>query len=208
MTEGNIKCIPNNEEKYISFSKEIVVGKYIDKKDGKEKGSKHEIRFLDSFKFISTSLEKLAANLLRESFKNLTAYYEGEKFDLLSRKGVFPFDWFDSFEKLSTVKLPPKEAFHSKLTDEDFSDDDYAHAQKVWDVFDMKTMRDYHNLYMKSDVLLLADIFENFRSVFMETYGLDPVWYYTLPGLALDVMLKSTEAKLELLTDHDMHLNG
>ena len=71
VTEGNIKCIPNNEEKYISFSKEFVVGKYIDKKDGKEKESKREIRFLDSFKFMSTSLAKLADNLPRESRSSL-----------------------------------------------------------------------------------------------------------------------------------------
>ena len=206
VTESNIKSIPNNEEKYISFSKEIVVGKYIDKKDDKEKESKLEIRFLDSFKFMSTSLETLAANLPIESFKNLTAHYEGEKFELMSRKGFFPYDWFDYFEKLNATQLPPKEVFYSKLTDDDISDDDCTHSHKFLDVFDMKTMRDYHDQYVKSDVLLLADVFENFRDVYMKTNGLDPVWYYTLPGLALDAMLKSTEAKLELLTDHDMHL--
>ena len=179
---------------------------YIDKKDGEEKEVKREIRFIDSFKFMSTSIAKLVDNLPRHSFKNLTVHYEGEKFELLRRKGVFPYDWFDSFEKLSETPLPPKEAFHSKITDTDISDDDYSHAQKVWETFNIKTIQDYHDLHLKSDVLLLADVFENFRNVCMKNYGLDPTWYYTSPSLALDAMLKLTEVKLELLTDHDMHL--
>ena len=141
VTEGNIKCIPNNEEKYISFSKEIVIGKYIYKKDGKEE-SKRKIRLLDSFKLMSSSLAKLADNLPKESFKNLTAHYEGETFELLRRKGNFPYEWFDSFDKLNATQLPPEEAFYSKLTDTYISDDNYAHAQKVWVVYGMKTMRD------------------------------------------------------------------
>ena len=141
VTEGNIKCIPNNEEKYISFSKEIVIGKYIYKKDGKEE-SKRKIRLLDSFKLMSSSLAKLADNLPRESFKNLTAHYVGESVDELSRIGNFPYESFDSFDKLNATQLPPEEAFYSKLTDTYISDDNYAHAQKVWVVYGMKTMRD------------------------------------------------------------------
>ena len=115
VTEGKIECIPNNE-KYISFSKEIVIGKYIDKNDGKEKESKREIRFLDSFRFMQLSLAKLVSNLSRKSFNNLSTSYYGEQFELLMKKGVFPYDWFDSFEKLNATELPPKEAFYSKLT--------------------------------------------------------------------------------------------
>ena len=126
--------------------------------------------------------------------------------DLLIRKGVFPYDWFDCFDKLNVTELPPKEAFYSKLTDEHISDEDYAHAQKVWKTFYMNTMNDYHDLYMKSDVLLLADVFENFRKICMKYYGLDPVYYYTIPSLAWDAMLKMTKVKLELLTNHEMHL--
>ena len=109
-------------------------------------------------------------------------------------------------DKLADTSLPPKEAFSSKLNDEDISDEDYEHAKSVWKEFNMKTLREYHELYNKSDVLLFADVFENFRDVCVKNYDLDPAWYLTAPGLAWDVMLKTTGVKLELLTDTDMLL--
>ena len=202
-SEGKIGCIPNNEEKYISFSKHILVDKFKNKK-GEEKEVIREIRFIDSFKFMATSLGSLVNNLPKESFKNLTEFYEGEQLDLIKRKGVFPYDWFDNFNRLSADNLPPKEAFHSILNDSGISEEDYIHAQKVWKIFDMKTMRDYHDLYLKSDVLLLSDVFENFRDVCLDNYRLDPIFYYTAPGLAWDACLKITKVRLELLTDYDM----
>ena len=202
-SEGKIDCIPNNEEKYISFTKEILVDKFIDE-EGKEKDVKRKIRFIDSFKFMATSLDNLVKNLPKDSFNNLSEFYEGEHLDLIKRKGVFPYDWFDNFGKLSSTSLPPKEAFHSILNDSDISIEDYMHAQNVWKIFDMKTMRDYHDLYLKSDVLLLSDVFENFRDVCLDNYRLDPIFYYTAPGLAWDACLKITKVELELLTDYDM----
>ena len=202
-SEGKIDCIPNNEEKYISFSKHILVDKFKNKK-GEEKEVVREIRFIDSFKFMATSLDSLVKNLPKESFKNLTEFYEGEQLDLIKRKGVFPYDWFDSFNRLSADHLPPKEAFHSILNDSKISEEDYQHAQKVWKTFNMKTMRDYHDLYLKSDVLLLSDVFENFRDVCIDNYRLDPMFYYTAPGLAWDACLKIAKVRLELLTDYDM----
>ena len=202
-SEGKIDCIPNNEEKYISFTKEILVDKFINK-EGEEKEVKRKIRFIDSFKFMAASLDSLVKNLPKESFKNLTEFYEGDELKLLLRKGVFPYDWFDNFGKLSADNLPPKEAFHSILNDSDISIEDYIHAQNVWKIFDMKTMRDYHDLYLKSDVLLLSDVFENFRDVCLDNYRLDPIFYYTAPGLAWDACLKITKVELELLTDYDM----
>ena len=175
-SEGKIDCIPNNEEKYISFSKHILVDKFKNKK-GEEKEVIREIRFIDSFKFMATSVDSLVNNLPKESFKNLTEFYEGEQLDLIKRKGVFPYDWFDSFDRLSADHLPPKEAFHSILNDSGISEEDYIHAQKVWETFNMKTMRDYHDLYLKSDVLLLSDVFENFRDVCLDNYRLDPMFY-------------------------------
>ena len=118
--DGKIDCIPKNEENYISFSKEIVIGKYIDEK-GKEKESKRETRFLDSLRFMQYPLAKLASYLTRDSFNNLSKSYHGEELDLLVRKGVFPYDWFDCFDKLNVTELPPKEAFYSKITDEHIS---------------------------------------------------------------------------------------
>ena len=150
-----------------------------------------------------TSLAKLVDNLPKEDFKNLKRFYKESQ---LLRKGVFPYGWFDRFEKLSETQLPPKEAFHSKLFDTDTTDEDYFHAQKVWETFGMKNIQDYHGLYLKSDVLLLADVFENFRDVCKNNYELDPAWYYTAPGLAWDAMLKKTKVELELITDPDMYM--
>ena len=123
---------------------------------------------------------------------------------LLLCKGVYPYDYMDKPERMEETRLPNKEEFYSILNGTHISDEDYEHAQKVWKAFGMKTMRDYHDLYLESDVLLLADVFENFREVCMKNYELDPAWYYTSPGLSCDAMLKNTRVKLDLLTDYEM----
>ncbi|XP_065643096.1 uncharacterized protein LOC136074684 [Hydra vulgaris] len=161
LSGGKLSCIPSNEEKYISFSREIKVDEYIK---------------------------------------------EGKKLDLLLRKGVYPYDWVDSINRFNETQLPPKILFFSKLNDEDIRDDDHSHVQNVWNEFNCKTFKDYHNLYNVSDVLLLAHVFENFRDVCMNCYKLDPAWYYTSPGLAWDAALNKTKLKLELLSDYDMIL--
>ena len=92
--------------------------------------------------------------------------------------------------KLKETELPPKEAFYSKLNNEGISDEDYTHAKKVWETFEIKTVKDYHNLYNKLYVLLLADVFENFRDICIKNYNLDPAHYYTAPGLSWDASLK------------------
>ena len=205
VTEGNINCIPNNEEKYISFSKDIVVGEYTNKNE-KVIAIKQQLRFIDSFKFVASSLDKLVENLDKNCCVNTGKFYKGKQLSLLMRKGVYPYEYASSCKRFDDKQLPPKEAFYSKLADEGISGDDYKHAQEVWDEFDMKTFKDYHNLYNKSDVLLLADVFENFRDVCMKNYQLDPAWYYTAPGLAWDAALKKTGVELELLSDPDMLL--
>ena len=157
-SEGNIDCIPNNEERYFSFTKEIQVGSYTNK-EGETKPLHHRVRFIDSFKFMAASLDSLVDKLPKDDFNNVKRYYaEGS---LLSRKGVYPYEYMDSLEKLKETKLPPKEAFYSRLNDEDVSDENYAHPRKVWETFEMKNLEDYHNLYNRVDVLLLADVFEN-----------------------------------------------
>ena len=133
-------------------------------------------------------------------------FYEGEKLDLLLRKGVYPYDYVNSIDKLDETCLPPKDAFFSKLNNTAISNESYKHAQEIWDTFKIKTMREYHNLYLTSDVVLLADVFENFRDICVKNYKLDPAWYYTAPGLSWDAMLKKTEVNLELLSDPDMIL--
>ena len=202
---GNIDCIPNNEEKYINFSKHIEIGSYINK-EGETKPINYKIRFVDSFKFMSTSLDKLVNNLPEEAFTNLKKYYTGDKFSLVKRKGVYPYEYMNSLERFKENKLPPKESFYSTLTGEGISDEDYQHAQKVCEAFEIKSMKGYLELYNKTDVLLLADVFENFRNICLENYKLDPAHYFTAPGLAWDACLKMTKVESELLTDIDMLL--
>ena len=204
-SQGNINCIPNNEERYISFTKSIEVGRYTSK-EGENKPLHHKIRFIDSFKFLAESLDSLVNNLPEDAFNNFKRYYTGDKLSLVMRKGVYPYEYMDSLERLKETQLPPREAFYSRLNDEGISDEDYAHARKVWKTFEMKTLQDYHDLYNETDVLLLADVFENFRDICIKNYKLDPAHYYTAPGLAWDAALKITEVELELLSDIDMFL--
>ena len=201
--EGDLSCIPSTEEKYISFSKSIKVGEYHCLKLGKMCPINFEIRFLDSFKFLQTSLANLVSNLSADDFHNTKNVFK-KNVELLTRKGVYPYDYVSSLDKLSETQLPPKKEFYSQLYDEDISDEDYQHAIKVWNTFECKSIRDYHDLYLKSDVLLLADVFENFRKTCLKHYKLDPVHYYTSPGLAWDACLKETGQQLQLLHDYDM----
>ena len=200
---GELNCIPSTEEKYISFSKKIKVGEYKDKYTGMILPINFEIRFIDSFKFLQTSLANLVSNLQPDDFHNTKKIFKKDV-KLLTRKGVYPYDYVSSLEKLSETQLPPKEEFYSKLNDEDISDDDYQHAINVWNTFKCKSIRDYHDLYLKSNVLLLADVFENFRATCLKHYNLDPAHYYTSPGLAWDACLKETGQHLQLLNDYDM----
>ena len=202
---GNIDCIPNNEERYISFTKRIQVGSYMSKKE-ENKPLHHQIRFIDSFKFMATSLDSLVNNLPKDAFNNVKRHYAEDKLSLLTRKGVYPYEYMNSLEKLKETKLPPKEAFYSKLNDEGISDEDYVHARKVWETFEMKNLEYYRNLYNQVDALLLADVFENFRDICIKNYKLDPAHYYTAPGLAWDAPIKITKVELELLSDIDMLL--
>ena len=201
----NIDCIPNNEEKYISFSKTIKVGHYTNKK-GEIKDKTFKIVFKDSLKFMSSSLGALAKNLPKEAFKNLNKYFTPEEADLLKQKGYYPYEFMDTEVKFNDTKLPPKHAFYSKLTGRGIKEKDYKHAWNVWNTFKMKTFKEYHELYNETDVLLLADIFENFRDLCLKIYGLDPAHYFTAPGLAWDACLKMTDIQLELLSDPNMLL--
>ena len=188
--EGKLDCIPSTEEKYISFSKHIKLGEFKDV-GGNVFPVTFEIRFIDSFKFLQTSLANLVSNLSPNDFINTKHVFKSNT-SLLTRKGVYPYDYVSSLNKLSETCLPPKEEFYSKLNDEDISDEDYQHAINVWNTFGCKTIKDYHDLYLKSDVLLLADVFENFRKTCLRHYKLDLAHYYTSPGLAWNACLKTT----------------
>ena len=209
LTDGDTKCIPKTDEKYISFGKNIPMD------DGKEKTAYLEMRFLDSLKFMRGSLDSLAKTLGKDQFKTLTSqmlpqipkkHDRIESLNLLKQKGVFPYQYMTDFSKLNATNLPSKDAFYSQLSGSGISDEDYVHAQKVWKAFNCETMKDYHDLYLKTDVLLLADIMTEFRRVCKEVYELDALHYYTAPGLAWDAMLKITEVEIDLISDPDMYL--
>lgn len=200
-----IDVIPENKEKYISFTRSLYVDQYVDK-NGHKKNIYCKLRFLDSFRFMASSLDKLAKNLTPQQFSHVSSHFPNPShFKLVTRKGVFPYQYIDNLEKLHETSLPPKKSFFNSLTNCDITDEEFHHAHTVWDVFECKTLADYSDLYLKTDVLLLADIFENFRKVCYTTYGLDPANYFTSPGLSWDAMLKCTKIKLDLLTDIDMH---
>ena len=182
----NINAIPNNMEKYMAF----MLGNHL--------------TFIDSFQFMSSGLDKLVSNLPKEALKYTSEEFTGMKLSLMSQKGVYPYDHMDSFEKFYQTELPTKEQFYSILNDQHITNDEYNHAKKVWKVFNIKTMGEYHDLYLKSDVLLLADVFESFRKTYLQHYKLDPCHCFTSPGLSWDAMLKMTNIKLELMTDVDM----
>ena len=201
----NIDCIPNNEEKYISFSKTIVTGQYTNKK-GEVKDKTFKIVFKDSLKFMSSSLGALVNNLPKDAFKNLLKYFTPKQAEILKQKGFYPYEYMDSEEKFNDTKIPPREAFYSKLSGRGITEKDYKHAWNVWNSFKMKTFKEYHELYNITDVLLLADVFENFRDLCLKIYGLDAVYYFTAPGLAWDACLKITGIELELLSETNMLL--
>ena len=184
---GKISVIPNNSERYISFT----VGR---------------LKFIDSMQFLACNLEKLASQLTQDQFHYLSKVYpDSNQRTLMTKKGIYCYEYMNNMEKFDEPQLPKKELFYSSLTNKHISDEDYLHAQIVWEQLDCKTMKDYHDHYLITDVLLLTDIFENFRKMSMKTFDLDPLHYYSLPGLSWDSMLKYTGVQLDLITDPDMY---
>ena len=138
--------------------------------------------FIDSLQFISSSLDKLVSYLPNDAFKYTSEEIKNDKkLKLMKQKGVYPYDYMDSFNRFSEKKLPNKDDFYSILNGEHISDTQYVHAIKVWNTFKLKNMEVYHDLFLKSDVLLLANVFENFRKTCMQYYKLDPCHYFTSP---------------------------
>ena len=144
-------------------------------------------------------------NDLIKRFKNTYSFCNNDlnKFILLLRKGVYPYEYMDSWEKFSEISLPSKEDFYSNLN---ISDIDYRHANNVFKGFKLENLGDYHDLYVQRDTVLLADVFNNFRDMCIKEYQLDPAHFLSLPGLAWQACLKKANIELELLTDYDMLL--
>ena len=184
----------------------------IDKKE-QENNSVDNMRLLvsslsQSIDKVSEIDKKISYTSLIEEFPNTYQLCNNDlnKFDLLLRKGVYPYEYMDSWKRFKEESLPDKESFYSKLNNEHITDEDYAHAQKVWNTFNIKNLGEYHDLYVQSDTLLTADVFENFIDKCIDICELDPAHFLSTPGLAWKACLKKTEVKLELLTDNDMLL--
>ena len=156
-------------------------------------------------------MRKTTSKPLNEAIRNFPNTYrfcigDLNKFILFLRKGVYPYEYMDTWEKCDETQLPDKKAFYSKLDLEDITDKDYEHAQKVWKVFKIKNLGEYHALFVQSDALLLAHVFENFRDKCIKIYELDPAHFLSAPRLAWQACLKKTRVNLELLADIDMLL--
>ena len=229
--EGDFECLAENTEKYTTFS--VPIKKEITKrdKDGNDKVMKisYKIKFIDSFKFMSSSLSSLVDGLSagphgekctdckyclhymttkdeqlffwcfeckknykkdfnKELIKRFANIYEFcnediNKFILLLRKAVYPYEYMDSWKRFDETSLPHKEAFYSSLNMEDITDLDHRHAKRVFKILNNKNLGDYHNLYAQSDTLLLADVFKNFRKICIKVCELDPAHFLSAPGL-------------------------
>lgn len=173
-----VQLLAENKERYIAFTKFI-------------KGSNINFRFIDLFRFMPSSLVKLAPYLekydITRSVFEKDDQYTHDQIKLLLGKGVFPHDHVSSFDKLKQETLPFKADFYSKLYESEINDVEYEHAKNVWSAMKIKTLGEYSDVYLKTDVLLLTDIFENFRTTCIDAYGLDPAHYYTTPGLRNNV---------------------
>ena len=230
--KGYFHFLGENTEKHITFY--LPIKKVLDNDNDNDKAKNkakhkvktvtHKLKSIDSYRFTQDSLSNLVDNLSRinnkvsevdkkishasliEKFPNTYQLCNKDlnKLALLLRKGVYPYDYMDSWKRFKEESLPDKESFYSELNNEHITDEDYAHAQKVWDMFKIKNLGEYHDLYVQSDTSLLADVFENFRNKCIEIYELDPAHFLSAPGLAWQACLKKTGVKLELLTDNDM----
>jgi hypothetical protein len=173
-------------------------------------GFGNHLIFKDSLQFLASSLDTLVESLgksgsgkfvqLRKAYRNL----QDSAFALLLRKGVYPYDYMNAWKRFEETQLPSIDDFASRLRQTVCDPADYEHAERVWSEFGCRTLKDYHDVYLKSDVLLLADVFEEFRTVCMKHYQLDPAHYVSAPQLSWDAMLKMTECTLELISDSEM----
>ena len=184
-TPGLLKVIPTSEEKYISIMKQH---------------GKLQFRFVDSYRFLPAPLNKLISLLPPDKFYHTKRHFPQDVFDLLMRKGVYPYDYFDGWEKFEETLLPAKEHFYNSLNGEDISNEDYKHTCDVWNRFKCKTLADFTLYYGKLDTLQLCNVFQSTREIFHTTYGLDPAWCLTLPAYSLQTMLYQTRINIELIT--------
>ena len=156
---------------------------------------------------MSSSLDSLTKILVSGGKKFLGFEdYSELQYDLLTRKGAYLYEYINSWDRFNETQLPPIDAFYSNLNMSLISEDDYQHAQQVWKEFGTHNLGDYHDLYLRTDVVQLANVLEVFRDTCLRHYKLDPAHFYTSPGLAWKACLKRTGIKLELLINPDILL--
>ena len=164
------------------------------------------LRFIDSMRFMNSSLDALVKSFSDNDFKYLSQEFSGDLLELVKQKGVHPYENIDNFKTFCDEKLPNRSKFFCYLKDDCISEKEHSHAINVWNTFKMNTVGDYHDLYLKPDVLLLADDFEKFINTCLKYYGLNPCHYFSSAGLSWDAILKMTGIELGLISDIDMHL--
>ena len=202
-----IKIIPQTDEKYVSLSLKMFVGVYK-REDGKEVSFYEEMRFIDSYRFMNMSLDKLVSFLPVEAFAILDDHFSAshttEEIKLLHRKGFYPYSYADSFEKFNETKLTPLDQWVDTLRGGKISitETDLSHANEVFKKFSCESFGDYHDLYLKTDTHLLAAVFEQFRKVCYRTYR----QYYSAANLAGDAFMKTCGTNIDLLTKRE-HLD-
>ena len=178
-------CLPRNSNKFIS----LQIGSFI---------------FKDSYLFLDKSLDYLTGTI--DDIDRISLKQEfGENYQLLTKKGIYPYDYFDNTKKYNEQKLPNKE-FFNKINDKNISDDDYTHAKNVFEKFECKNLLDYSILYLKTDLCHLSNVFQKFSDFAYKTYEIDPRHLYTLPGFSWQAMLKLSKIELELISDPNMYL--
>lgn len=184
----NISILPDNEENYKCFT---IGG----------------LHFIDSFRFMASSLDALIKNLPNENKIFLKSLCKSDiQFDYMNKKGYFPYEWFDDIKKLQLdINEVKKENFNNRLKLEKLNDDEWEYIQQLIKDLEIKTFEEYHDFYLNIDVNGLADVFENFRKTSIKTYKLDPCHYVGTPSFGWDAMLLKTKVKLDLLTDSDMY---
>ena len=154
--------------------------------------NKHLV-FINSMQFMNSRLDKLVKYLSDKDFKYLIKEFASEYLELLKQKGAYPYEYMTSFERFNEEKLPAKKCFYSSIKDGKIGDNgkisdghininDYSTCERTWDKFEIKNMGDYHDDYLKKDVLLLANVFEKFIDTCLKYYGLDPYQYFSSPG--------------------------
>ena len=203
LKEWQLNVIPQTEEKYMTLRAKFRIDSYKDK-NGEQRDVYMTVRFLDSFQFLNTSLDNLVRNLSLDDLVHCHSL-QLPTTELITAKGVFPYSYFDSFDRLSERSLPPRDAFRSSITGDDISVEDYERAKSAWDLLQCHTFGDYMLAYLKRDIYQLADVFEKFRTLCLNEDGLDPVYYVTLPGMTWDSAFKFTEVEVDLLSTVEMY---